>query len=65
MIVDAGGGTVDISSYALTSTTPIAVEEIATAECKSLLLMRDSMRSTANRCLRYYAGLYESECKGG
>ena len=34
MIVDAGGGTVDISSYAFTSTTPIAVEEIATAECE-------------------------------
>ncbi|RPD70094.1 hypothetical protein L226DRAFT_256752 [Lentinus tigrinus ALCF2SS1-7] len=33
MIVDAGGGTVDISSYSFTSTTPISVEEIATAEC--------------------------------
>ncbi|KAI0708754.1 hypothetical protein C8T65DRAFT_740136 [Cerioporus squamosus] len=33
MIVDAGGGTVDISSYSFTSTTPISVEEVATAEC--------------------------------
>ena len=34
MIIDAGGGTVDISSYAFTSTSPLAVEEIASAECE-------------------------------
>ena len=34
MIIDAGGGTVDISSYAFTSTAPLAVEEIASAECE-------------------------------
>ncbi|CDO71998.1 hypothetical protein BN946_scf184943.g33 [Trametes cinnabarina] len=32
MIVDAGGGTVDISTYTFTSTTPLAVEEIASAD---------------------------------
>ncbi len=37
MIVDAGGGTVDISSYSFTSTTPISVEEVATAECESFI----------------------------
>lgn len=36
MIVDAGGGTVDISSYAFISTSPLNVEEIASADCKRL-----------------------------
>lgn len=34
MVIDAGGGTVDISSYSFTSTTPLAVEEIASADCE-------------------------------
>lgn len=34
MVIDAGGGTVDISSYSFTSTAPLAVEEIAAAECE-------------------------------
>lgn len=35
MIIDAGGGTVDISSYSFVSTTPLVrVEEIASAECE-------------------------------
>ncbi|KAI0668092.1 hypothetical protein C8Q78DRAFT_275391 [Trametes maxima] len=33
MIVDAGGGTVDISSYSFVSTGPLSVEEIAPADC--------------------------------
>ncbi|KAI0629325.1 hypothetical protein C8Q77DRAFT_1220485 [Trametes polyzona] len=33
MIVDAGGGTVDISSYKFVSTSPLSVEEITTADC--------------------------------
>ncbi|KAI0704701.1 hypothetical protein C8Q76DRAFT_801605 [Earliella scabrosa] len=34
MIIDAGGGTVDISSYSCVSTTPqLVVEEVAPAEC--------------------------------
>ncbi|KAI0367126.1 hypothetical protein BV20DRAFT_1055106 [Pilatotrama ljubarskyi] len=33
MIVDAGGGTVDISSYSFVSTNPLSVEEIASADC--------------------------------
>ena len=34
MIVDAGGGTVDLSSYKFTTATPITVEEIAPTDCK-------------------------------
>ncbi|THG96744.1 hypothetical protein EW026_g5140 [Hermanssonia centrifuga] len=33
MIVDAGGGTVDLSTYLFTSTTPTTVEEIAPPDC--------------------------------
>ncbi|EIW54761.1 uncharacterized protein TRAVEDRAFT_50899 [Trametes versicolor FP-101664 SS1] len=43
MIVDAGGGTVDISSYAFISTSPLNVEEIASADC----LMQGSTRVNA------------------
>lgn len=35
MIVDAGGGTVDINTYKFTDTAPLSVEEIATPDCKS------------------------------
>ena len=34
MIVDAGGGTVDISTYTFSKSTPIAIEEIAPPGCK-------------------------------
>ncbi|TBU25276.1 hypothetical protein BD311DRAFT_853631 [Dichomitus squalens] len=33
MIVDAGGGTVDISTYTFVSVSPITVEEITSADC--------------------------------
>ena len=33
MIIDAGGGTVDLSSYTITSTTPIEIAEIAAPDC--------------------------------
>lgn len=33
MIVDAGGGTIDISSYVFLSTSPVSVEEVTSADC--------------------------------
>ncbi|PIL34614.1 hypothetical protein GSI_03393 [Ganoderma sinense ZZ0214-1] len=33
IIVDAGGGTVDISSYLFLSTSPVSVEEVTSPEC--------------------------------
>ncbi|PIL34591.1 hypothetical protein GSI_03370 [Ganoderma sinense ZZ0214-1] len=33
IIVDAGGGTVDVSSYRFLSTSPISVEEVTSPEC--------------------------------
>ncbi|KAG6857419.1 hypothetical protein H0H87_004781 [Tephrocybe sp. NHM501043] len=34
LIADAGGGTLDISSYAIRGTTPLVMEEIAPPDCK-------------------------------
>ena len=34
MIVDAGGGTIDVSSYAFLTISPISVEEVTTADCE-------------------------------
>lgn len=34
MVIDAGGGTVDLSTYKFTSVDPITVEEIAASDCK-------------------------------
>ncbi|KAI0350808.1 hypothetical protein OH77DRAFT_1412306 [Trametes cingulata] len=48
MIVDAGGGTVDISSYSFVSTSPLSVEEIASADC----IMQGSTRVNS-RAKRY------------
>ncbi|KAI0743084.1 hypothetical protein C8Q80DRAFT_1331185 [Daedaleopsis nitida] len=33
MIIDAGGGTVDISSYTFVSVSPVSVEELTAADC--------------------------------
>jgi hypothetical protein len=33
MIIDAGGGTVDLSTYSFTAVRPISVEEIALPGC--------------------------------
>lgn len=38
MIVDAGGGTVDISTYEFMTVSPITVEETAPPECQYLPL---------------------------
>lgn len=36
LIADAGGGTLDISGYAIRGTTPLVMEEIAPPDCQSL-----------------------------
>ena len=35
LIVDAGGGTIDISSYAVTGSDPLQVEELFEPQCES------------------------------
>ena len=37
MVIDAGGGTVDFSSYHFLSSTPVSVEEVAPPDCKYTL----------------------------
>jgi hypothetical protein len=34
VIADAGGGTLDISSYAIRGTSPLVIDEIAPPDCK-------------------------------
>ena len=36
LIVDAGGGTIDISSYVVTSDRPLQVEELFRPECQPI-----------------------------
>ncbi len=36
LVADAGGGTLDISSYAIRGTSPLVIEEIAPPDCESL-----------------------------
>ena len=36
MVVDAGGGTIDISSYTVTSTSPLEMEEFHEPKCNAL-----------------------------
>ena len=36
MVIDAGGGTVDFSSYHFLSSTPVSVEEVAPPDCKCI-----------------------------
>jgi len=41
VVVDAGGGTIDISSYTVTSTSPLGVEECHEPKCNGLILKPD------------------------
>lgn len=34
MIVDAGGGTVDLSTYTFVTKSPLTVEEVSTPDCQ-------------------------------
>ncbi|KAI0704720.1 hypothetical protein C8Q76DRAFT_181174 [Earliella scabrosa] len=47
MIVDAGGGTIDISSYAFMSVAPMSVEEVTPADCVVQGSTRVNVRASA------------------
>lgn len=34
MVIDAGGGTVDLSTYTIATCTPLCVEEVSTPGCE-------------------------------
>lgn len=60
MILDAGGGTIDISSYSIASISPISVEEVAAADCKpyytSALIFDDSADAVHRHCAWFDSG---------
>lgn len=37
MIVDCGGGTIDLSTYCVVNNQPVSVEEIVVPDCTSFL----------------------------
>ena len=41
LIIDAGGGTIDISAYTVINSRPLQVEELYEPECKSGIIMPD------------------------
>lgn len=45
MIIDAGGGTIDLSTYQFLSENPISMEEIAPAGCERICLSIHSVLS--------------------
>lgn len=62
MIIDAGGGTVDISSYAFLSKAPVSVEEVVKADCMYILaLVVSSIVSLIHMICRSSPGLYTSQ----
>ena len=62
LIVDAGGGTVDISSYLVTKNSPLQVEELFQPKCQStyprlpMRLLRYYTRLIAGRRIRHREG---------
>ena len=47
LVVDAGGGTIDISSYVVTNNAPLQVEELFRPECQ-LICPRFLVRSLSH-----------------
>lgn len=60
MIIDAGGGTVDLSTYSFTGTSPISVEEIATPDCSSEI-QPSAVAYILMLPLRYFTGFHKSQ----
>lgn len=56
MIVDAGGGTVDLSTYAFTTAQPVSVEEIAPADCMFTISVVDASLKLLNNSLGILQG---------
>ena len=61
IIVDAGGGTVDVSSYRFLSTSPISVEEVTSPECESFVAEMPMLCALTTTVCRHPSGLDASE----
>ena len=57
LVADAGGGTLDISSYAIRGTTPLVIEEIAPPDCMSTAFCT-SLPNVRFAFQVYFLGLY-------
>ena len=44
MVIDAGGGTVDFSTYTFTNSIPIVIKEIAEPGCKASMYIYCNMQ---------------------
>lgn len=42
IVVDAGGGTVDLTTYTLVTATPVVMEEVAPPDCEYVILLPHS-----------------------
>lgn len=58
IIIDAGGGTIDLSTYSVVTASPIAVEEVSTPDCRCSWWSASILRIIAvNRCFaRFHKG---------
>ena len=54
MVIDAGGGTIDISSYTVTSPSPLKVEEFHEPKCNHGLILESDL--SADRHARLLPG---------
>lgn len=64
MIIDAGGGTVDISSYSFLSMAPVSVEETVKADCPSFLAFVTGFFGLLTGCgYRSSSGLHAGQCQ--
>ena len=57
LVADAGGGTLDISSYAIRGTSPLVIEEIAPPDCMSISFC-NSLPNIRFAFQVYFPGLY-------
>lgn len=49
IVIDAGGGTIDVSGYAIEGESPLRVEEIFASECTSISLFHASLSNVRSQ----------------
>lgn len=59
IVIDAGGGTIDISGYTVENQNPLRVEEIFASECMSVTLFDSSASNSMAQVA--YLGLLPSQ----
>ena len=51
VVIDAGGGTIDISGYAIEDKNPLRVEEIFASECTSTSLFHTALSNARSQAV--------------